>query len=51
MFGCCSFAVVRISATESLGAEHGRELGTEHLQRDGAVVPNVASQVDDGHPP
>ena len=28
-------------ALEALGAERGGELGMEHLERDGAVVPEV----------
>src|SRR5881296_2236357 len=35
---------------EPLGAEDGRKLGAEHLERDGAVVFNVAGEVHRGHP-
>ena len=34
---------------ESLGADHGRELGPKHLERDLAVVPEVLGHVDRGH--
>ena len=34
---------------KSLGAEHGGELGPEHLERDLAVVLDVAREVDRGH--
>ena len=34
---------------ESLGAEHGAELGVEHLERDVAVVSDVAREIDGGH--
>ena len=36
-------------ALEPLGAEGGGELREQDLQRDRAVVPEVLSQVDDGH--
>ena len=35
---------------EPIGADHGRELGTEHLERDLAVVHQVVREVDGGHP-
>jgi len=35
MCGCCSAAVVLISTTNRSAAEHGREFGLEHLERDG----------------
>ena len=38
-------------ALEALGAEGGGELGMEHLERDRAVVPEVAREVDRGHAP
>ena len=34
-----------------LGAEHGRELGVQHLERHLAAVPNVLGQIDRGHAP
>ena len=34
---------------EALGAQHGGELGLEHLERDATVVPQVLRQVDGGH--
>ena len=37
-------------AQESLGAEDGRKLGVEHLERDQAVVLEVAGEVHRGHP-
>ena len=49
MCGCCSLAVVLISAQEPLGAEHGGELGLQHLDRDLAVVPEVLGEVDRRH--
>ena len=36
-------------AQEPLGAEAAGERGEEDLEGDGAVVPEVAGQVDDGH--
>jgi hypothetical protein len=36
-------------AEEPLGAEHCRQLGVEDFQRDGAVVPQVLREIDDGH--
>ena len=50
MCGCCRFAVVLISREEPLGADHGGELGAQHLERDLAIVPEVVRQVDRGHP-
>ena len=38
-------------ALEPVGAEGGGELGMEHLERDGAVVAEVAGEVDRGHAP
>ena len=38
-------------AQEPVGADGGRELGPEHLQRDGAVVPKVVGQPDLSHAP
>src|SRR5690242_895970 len=38
-------------ALEPLGAQGGSELRVEDLQRDKAVVPEIPSQVDNGHPP
>ncbi len=40
---------MRISLQEPLGAEDGRELGAEDLERHGAVVAQVARAVDGGH--
>jgi hypothetical protein len=37
-------------AQESLGAEGGHHLGAQGLERDLAVVAQVASQIHDGHP-
>ena len=34
---------------EALGADHGRQLGPEHLERHPPVVPDVLGQVDGGH--
>ena len=34
---------------EPLGADHGGELGPEHLERDPAVVAEVLGEVDGGH--
>ena len=34
---------------EPLGAQRVRQLGMENLQGDGAVVPDIAGQVDGGH--
>ena len=36
-------------AQEPLGADHGRELGPEHLDRHPAIVLEVLGQVDGGH--
>ena len=36
-------------AEESFDAEHGAELGIEHLERDAAVVLDVAREVHGGH--
>ena len=49
MCGCCSRAVSSDLAQEPLGAEHGGELGAQHLDRDLAVVPQVAGEVDGRH--
>ena len=35
---------------EPLGAEHRGELGAQHLERDRAIVLQVTSEVDRGHP-
>ena len=35
---------------EALGADHGRELGAQELERDLAVVPEILGQVDRRHP-
>ena len=37
-------------AQEALGAERGGELGAEHLEGDQALVPQVAREIDRGHP-
>src|SRR2546430_15948849 len=37
-------------AQEPLGAEDGGKLRAEHLERDGAVVLEIASQIARGHP-
>ena len=34
---------------EPLGAEHGGELGLQHLERDLAVVPEVVGEIDGRH--
>ena len=34
---------------EPLGADHGGELGAQHLEGDPPVVPEVLGQVDGGH--
>ena len=36
-------------AEEPLGAEAGGELGMKHLERDGAVVLQVAGEINRGH--
>jgi hypothetical protein len=36
-------------ALETFGAESGGELGEEDLERDGTVVAEVVSEIDDGH--
>ena len=41
--------MVLISREEPLGAEHGGELGPEHLERDLAVVLEVLGEVDGRH--
>ena len=38
-----------ISAEEPLAAEHGGELGVQHLDGDLAAVPQVLGEVDRGH--
>ena len=38
-------------ALEALGAERPGQVGMEHLERDGAVVPEVVGEVDRGHAP
>src|SRR5207249_2873515 len=35
---------------EPLGAQDSRQLGAEHLERDRAVVLEIASEIDRGHP-
>jgi hypothetical protein len=37
-------------AQEAFGAQHGRELRTQHLDRHVPVVPKVGGRVDRGHP-
>jgi hypothetical protein len=34
---------------EPFGADHGGQLGTQHLEGDAAVVPHVLSEVDGRH--
>ncbi len=34
---------------ESLGADHGRQLGAQQLEGDWAAVPDIVGQVDRGH--
>src|SRR2546426_3199280 len=34
---------------EPLGAEDGRKLRAEHLERDGAIVLEIAGEIDRGH--
>jgi hypothetical protein len=41
--------VVLISARKPLGADHGGELGSQHLERNLAVVPQILGQIDGGH--
>ncbi len=36
-------------ALEAVGADRGGQLGVQHLQGDGAVVADVADEVDGGH--
>ena len=36
---------------EALGADHGRELGLEHLERDLPIVLEVLGEIYRGHPP
>ena len=36
-------------AQEALGAEAAGELGVQHLEGDGAVVAEVAGEIDGGH--
>ena len=49
MCGCCSRAVVRISAQEPLAAERGAEVGVQHLDGDVAVVPEVVREIHGRH--
>ena len=49
MCGWSSRAVILISARNRSDAEHRAELGAEHLERDLAVVLEVAGEVDGGH--
>ena len=49
MCGCWSWAVSRISRRNRSAPEGSDEVGTEHLDRDRAVVLEVAGQVDRGH--
>ena len=37
-------------AQEALDAEHGAEVGAQHLERDPAIVLEVAREVDGRHP-
>ena len=37
-------------AGEPLGAERRADLGAQHLERDGALVPNVVRKVHGRHP-
>ena len=37
-------------AQEALGSYRGRKLGSEHLDRDGTVVLQIAREIDDRHP-
>ena len=50
MCGCWRLAVVLDLAQEALGADHGRELRPEHLERDGPVVAQVVRAVHGRHP-
>jgi hypothetical protein len=34
---------------EPLGSERGGELGAQHLERDGPIVPEVVGEIDGGH--
>ena len=49
MWGWSRRAVVRISRRKRSGPRPARELGVEDLEGDGAVVPEVAGEVDRGH--
>ncbi len=49
MCGCCRAAVVLISTTKRSGAQHGRQLGLQDLERDLAIVLEVLGEVHRGH--
>ena len=51
MCGCCRRAASRISRWNRSGPRVGGELGMEHLERDGAVMAEVAREPDRGHAP
>ena len=38
-------------AQEALGADHGGEIGSQHLDGDLATVPEVVGEIDGGHAP
>ena len=50
MCGCCSRAAIWISRRNRSPPSGGGELGTEHLDGDLPLVPQVLGQVDGGHP-
>ena len=50
MWGCWSRAAIRISRWNRSGPSEAAELGVEHLERDRAVVLEVARQEDRRHP-
>ena len=49
MCGCWSRAASLDLPDKPLGAQRVRQLGMEDLQGDGAVVPEIAGEVDRGH--
>ena len=49
MWGCCSRAANRISRRKRSRTEAGGELGTQQLEGDRPVVPQVVGTIDNGH--
>jgi hypothetical protein len=49
MCGCCSLAVVSISARKRVAPTAAASLGFENLECDIAVVPFVKGKIDRGH--